>query len=204
MRNTGIIGVLTLLCFGLGFGIFFMILNPGIFSLSDGLLIVGYSSQDLYGLNWMRYFTYIFIGILIITFCIRLIILNRDRGVNLAGKILLLVSGITWTTFGIIRISPESEFDIYFTIFRIVLTLTLSSLGFILIAVDYGKIVRNIKINWFLLSIGVLILVNGILDIFVIHDYPNELGGLSWLLYFIGIGLIGLNVLIKASAQQKI
>ncbi len=196
-KLTGVFGILSPMLFIIGFGILYSFFNPKIFSATGGFMVVGFNVKGMQGLEWTKYFNYFFVGIVIIIFSIGLIKNTSNKGGNKAGKILILLSGIIYMTFGLIEIENSTDLFFWIYISQIVLTLSLGALGFILLSDNYLEIYNNKIIKNTILCFGILIFLNGVLEVIAQQVYPNFMGLFSWLLYFLGIGLIGLTLLIK-------
>ncbi len=201
MKNntiTGVFGILTFLMFIFGFTILILVINPTIFTATDGFMIVGFNVSGMDGLFWTKYFNYLLVGSLLISFCISLLKNTNNRGVDFTGKILLLLSGLIYITFAFTEFDYEGEVDdwsLLFYLFRIILILLLGAIGFLLIS-DQFQLINNNKIyKRILMIVGIMILINGTLQL-IIHDhYPTYGGLLSWFLYFFGMGIIGFSIL---------
>lgn len=196
-KLTGIFGLLSPILFIIGFGILYSIFNHKIFSATGGFFVVGFNVKGMPGLEWSKYFNYFLVGITIVIFSIGLIKTTSNRGRNKNGKILILLSGITYMTFGFVEIENTTDLIFWIYIFQIVITLSLGALGFILLSDNYLEIYNNKTIKHTILCFGVLIFLNGVLEILAYKVYPSFMGILSWLLYFLGIGLIGLTLIKK-------
>jgi hypothetical protein len=200
-KSIGIIGLLIPFIFIISFTIFFTLINPTMFDPSNGIFLVGYYLPELEGLFWLRYFNYIGIGLLIIAFCFAILFKTDNSGTNKIGKILLLLSGLTWISFGVLEIS-DSDFDPIFLVLRIIITLSFGSFGFLLLGNDFNKISQSKIYKKILLTIGFLISFIGLFDFLMMSKTPNYFGYLNWLIYFIGFGIIGLGI-IKGQRTTK-
>lgn len=201
-KLTGILGFLSPILFIIGFGILYSVFNPKLFSTTGGFLVVGFNVKGMPGLEWSKYFNYFLVGITIIIFSIGLIKTTSNKGRNKIGKILILLSGITYMTLGFVEIENATDLIFWIYIFQIGITLSLGALGFIFLSDNYLEIYNNKIIKYIILCLGVFIFLNGVFEVFAQNVYPKFMGILSWLLYFFGIGLIGLT-LIKKTTQNN-
>ena len=195
MKNKliGIIGLSIPFLFVIGFTIFFIFINPSMFNPSGGIFLVGYNLPELTGLYWVKYFNYLGIGLLTIVFSISILFITDNSGTNKIGKILLILSGFCWFSFGIISIS-DSNLDAILLILRIIITLCLGSFGFLLLASDFNKITPGKTQKRLLFSVGLLIILSGVFDFIMMSHIPDYIGYLTWLIYFMGYGIIGIAV----------
>lgn len=194
---TGIFGILTTSSFLIGFAVLYWFFNPKVFSATDGLLVVGLNVSGMNGLEWTQYFNYFFVGLLIISFSVSLLKNTNNEGLNKVGKILILLSGIIYTTLGFIEFDENSYITIWICLSQLVLTLALGSIGFILLSDDYMRIYKSKVVKYIIFSIGLLIILNGILQVFAKDIYPPFMGLFSWLIYFMGLGFIGITLILK-------
>ena len=191
---TGILGVLIPIFFLIGFYLFIFEYNPDRFNLSDGEFLVGFVLEGMPGYELAKFFNYIFIGFTIICFSISLLKNTSNEGQNRMGKILLLISGLIYFSFGLTDITDNSDATAILFLGRIVLTLLLGALGFILISDEYFQISDNKIFKWLIFSLGILILLNGLLQVIAMSVYPSYMGLVNWVIYFGGIGIIGVSL----------
>ncbi len=201
MKNntiTGIFGILTFFMFLFGFTIFLLVINPSIFTATDGFLIVGFNVSMMEGLFWAKYFNYLLVGTLLISFCISLLKNTNNRGIDFTGKILLLLSGLIYISFAFTELDYEGEVDdwsLLFYISRVILILLLGSIGFLLISDQFHLINNNKIYKHILMIVGIMIIINGTLELINHGQYPTYAGLFSWFLYFFGMGIIGFSIL---------
>ncbi|SDR66060.1 hypothetical protein SAMN04488552_0234 [Christiangramia echinicola] len=112
-QTTGLLGILIPILFTIGFYIFIFEYNPHRFDLSSGEFIIGFLLKDMPGYELAKYFNYILIGLLIISFSISLIKITSNKGLNKIGKILILLSGIIYFSFGFTNVGDISDFTIF-------------------------------------------------------------------------------------------
>ncbi|WBL23721.1 hypothetical protein [Zunongwangia sp. HRR-M8] len=196
-RLTGTFGIMSFLSFLLGFAILYWYFETETLHATNYFFSVGFNIPGMKGLEWAQYFNYFFVGFLIIAFSISLLKNVNNVGLNKIGKILILISGIIYSSFGFMEIEDSSNLIFVIYVAQIILTLGLGAIGFILLSDDYLKIQNNKILKYIILVIGILIIINGILEVLAMQIYPSYMGMFSWLLYFLGIGVIGLSLIIK-------
>ncbi|MTI21244.1 hypothetical protein E1176_09450 [Fulvivirga sp. RKSG066] len=196
IRTVGILGVSIPLLILFGFTIFFLLSDPILYAnLNNSVMgLVSYNIEGLSENKWLIYFNYLGVGLIICVFCIALMLLIKNS-TSKAGVILLLISGFSWTSLGFSEINAESDS----MLIKGIITLVIGAIGFTLLGGDY-KLAPRYK--WIIFSVGLLIILDRILDIALLFDYPHQLNQLSWILYFVGFGIIGLSLL--KSAQHTI
>ena len=194
---TGFLGGIIPILFLIGFYLFIFEYNPDRFDLSDGEFIIGFVLEGMPGYELAKFFNYIFIGFTIICFSISLLKNTSNKGLNRMGKILILISGLIYFSFGLTDIADNSDATVFLFLGRIVLTLLFGAIGFIMISDEYFEI-SNIKIfKWLIFLFGILILLNGLLQLLAMEVYPPYMGLVGWLIYFLGLGIIGISLLIR-------
>ena len=194
---TGTFGILSLLSFLFGFAILYWYFETETLRATDYYFSIGFNIPGMKGLEWAQFFNYFFVGFLIIAFSISLLKNESNYGLNKTGKILILISGFTYSSFGFIEFSEFSDLRFAIYMSQIILTLGLGAFGFIFLSDDYLRI-RNLKsVKYIILSIGILIIINGILEVLAQQIYPTFMGMFSWLLYFLGLGVLGVSLIIK-------
>ena len=193
---TGILGGIIPIFFLIGFYLFIFEYNPDRFKLSDGEFVVGLVLKGMPGYELAKFFNYIFIGFTIICFSISLIKNTSNKGLNRIGKILILLSGAIYFSFGLTDIADNSDSTAILFLGRILLTLILGAIGFIFISDEFLQISNNKVFKWLIFSLGILILLNGSLQVLAMDVYPSYMGLVNWLIYFGGLGVIGISLLI--------
>ena len=194
-QTTGILGTIIPVLFTIGFYLFIFEYNPNRFNLTESEFIVGFLLEGMPGYVLAKYFNYILIGLIIISFSISLIKTTSNKGFNKFGKLLLLLSGAIYFSFGFTNIGDDSDFIVFLYLGRILLTLLFGAIGFIMISDEYLEISNNKIIKWTIFSFGLLIILNGIYGFFALENYPTYMGLISWVIYFLGFGLIGVSLL---------
>ena len=186
-QTTGILGTVIPILFVIGFYLFIFEYNPNRFNFSDGDFIIGFLLKDMPGYELAKYFNYILIGCLIISFSISLIKTTSNKGFNKTGKILILFSGIIYISFGFTNIGDTSNFTAILFLSRIILRVSFGAIGFIMLSDEFLEISNSKLIKWMIFSAGILILLNGFLQLFAIEIYPSYMGLFSWLIYFFAL-----------------
>ena len=106
----GGLGTLTTILFIVGFvGLF--IINPQTYEELNNLSISGYNLDGMNAENWIKTF-YIIVGLLNIIVALGLFRMSDNKSIIVGGKILLLISGVIWTTFGLINYDPNTDLGI--------------------------------------------------------------------------------------------
>jgi uncharacterized membrane protein YuzA (DUF378 family) len=106
----GGLGTLTTALFIIGFvGLF--IINPQTYDELNNLSISGYNLDGMNAENWIKSF-YIIVGLLNVIVAVGLFKISDNKSIIVGGKILLLISGVIWTTFGLINYDL-SDFGTY-------------------------------------------------------------------------------------------
>lgn len=200
---TGILGGIIPILFIIGFYLLTFEYNPGRFKLSDGEFIVGFLLEGMPGYELAKYFNYLFIGFIIISFSLSLLKNTSNRGLNKIGKILILISGVLYLSFGFTDIGETSDLNVFLLLARIIFILLLGAIGFIMISDEFLEISNNKSIKWILFSFGIAILLNGVLSLLAMEAYPPYMGLVGWLIYFAGLGIIGLSLLNPRPANNS-
>ena len=192
---TGIFGLSAPILFGIASYVFLTIYNPNLFNINDDSMIVGFIVKDMNGYEFVKYFNHLLIGLIIIGFSFGLIKNTSNDGASKIGKILLLISGLIYMSFAFTDINDDSDFTIFLLFSRLILVLVLGAFSFLLIANELLEISNSKLVKWTIFSFGVFIFINGILQLIAQGTYPLFMKNVSWIIYFLGIGIIGANLL---------
>jgi hypothetical protein len=190
-KSIGILGVLIPYFFLIGFTIYYLLFNLKAFKEINKFSLVFYNSSDFLGTEWTAYFNYGIIGLTIIIFMTTLIFTTSNSGLNLWGKSLLLISGISWATLGLLPYSGNKFDHVMFLTF---ITLLCGSTGYIVLSMDFEKIIGHKRLNKIILWHGLIIIIESVVQIIIIDDinnYPNIVSKIIWFIYFLGFGIIG-------------
>ena len=188
----------TIILFLIGFGMIFDIFNPSTVEKFDGFSLTALNIQNLDSLNLMIYFNYIFLGLLVVVFSLNLRLLIKSSKTNRIAVDLLLLSGAIWVSCGFFTLDEIPNGLLLFWVFiRPTLILVLASTGFILFGNEFDKIIHLNLNKWIIVSVGILIVIVGITQVFTNGIIQAYLSYTSWLLYFIGYSILGLGMLIK-------
>jgi hypothetical protein len=203
-RTIGVIGLSIAIFFISGF-ISLFIYNPQTLEEVDNVTSI--ASFNLTGMNgrWLAaYFNYLTIGVLNLAFALGLIKLTKNDLPIIIGKILILIAGLIWTSFGIISWDPNSDIGIHTVMIRVISLLLITPLGLIFLGVDFEKIIKDKFSKYYTLVTGLTILTIGFLSVFVFNDQTWMRTNISLTIYFLWFGVIGLRLVQKASAQQSV
>lgn len=191
----GGIGILTTASFILGFiGLF--ILNPQTYHELNNLSITGYNLDGMNSENWIKAF-YIIVGLLNITITLGFFKMSGNKSIIVGGKILLLISGVIWTTFGIVNFDPNTEFGNHLLLLRTIAMLATGLFGLAFIGVEMEKISKDKFLKYFTLTSAGIILMLSIMSMFVFNDETWIRTNISLTVYFIWYGVFGIRILEK-------
>ena len=193
---TGYFGIAISLTFILSFSIIFIHLIPSFFKKE--IIILMYNSQGIPGRNFIKYIAYFFTGILIIFFNIALIKNTNNSSTNLIGKIFLLLSGLIYSSLGIIDKNEDILTNL--NLFQYSAVLPFGILGLFFLCFEFEKISKSKKTKKGLILITLYLITECFVNIiFIINNltYNFIITKLSWLIYFLSFGYIGLCLLLK-------
>jgi len=197
----GGLGTLTTILFIIGFvGLF--IINPQTFEELNNLSISGYNLDGMNAENWIKSF-YIIVGLLNAIVAVGLFKMTDNKSIIVGGKILLLVSGVIWTTFGLINSDP-SDFGTHLLAIRTMAILATGLFGLLILGAEIEKILKDKFLKYYTFASAGTILLLSILSIFVYWDETWIRTNISLTIYFVWFGVFGLRLTQKASAQQKL
>lgn len=194
-RITGFFGIIISISFILSFSIIYIFFIPPF--LIDETPIIMYNIENIPGKDFIKYIAYFFTGLLIVFFNISLIKNTDNSETNITGKICLLISGIFYSSLGVINFSNEWD-DL--NMFQSLFTLPIGILGLFFLCFDFEKISKSYKFKKGLIIITFYLIIESIVNfIFIINNYPYNpiIAKLSWLIYFTSFGFIGLSLLFK-------
>jgi len=203
-KTVGIIGLCITVFFFLGFSSLF-IYNPQILEEVDNVTSI--ASFNITGMNgrWIAaYFNYFTIGLLNLVFVFGLFKMFKNDLPIIIGKILILIAGLIWTSFGMISWDTNSDIDIHTVMIRVISLLLIAPFGLIFLGVDFEKIVSDKFSKYYTLATGLIILILGFLSVFVFNDQTWIRTNISLTIYFLWFGVIGIRLVLKASSQQNV
>jgi uncharacterized membrane protein YuzA (DUF378 family) len=197
----GTLGTLTTILFTIGFvGLF--IINPQTYEELNNLSISGYNLDGMTAENWIKSF-YIIVGLLNVIVAVGLFKMSDNKSIIVGGKILLLISGFIWTTFGLINYDL-SDFGNHLLAMRTIALLTTGLFGLIILGAEIEKILNDKFLKYYTLVTAGTILLLSILSIFVFSDETWIRTNISLTVYFLWFGVFGMKILQKkASAQHS-
>ncbi|CAN0491848.1 unnamed protein product, partial [Phaeothamnion confervicola] len=140
-KTIGVLGILTTIFFAAGFiGLF--IINRQAYEEFNNFNICGFNLDGMPGENWIKT-SYIIVGLLNTIILIGLFRLSDNKSIIVVGKILLLISGVTWTTLGLINYDLNSDFGNHLLAQRTIAILTAGIFGLIIIGAEIEKITSD-------------------------------------------------------------
>ncbi len=199
LRLTSLIGVLTGVFFIVGFAILF-ILNPLAYEELNNLSLASYNILGMNARVWVTS-VYVITGLLNIVFCVGLLKDKKSNSAGLIGKILLIVSGVTWLSFGLMDYNPITDIANHILLIRLIIMITANFIGLLLLSVEYDRIVKDKFLKWFTLSSAALILFISILSIFFYNDDTWVRTNVSLTIYFVWFAVFGARTLRKESTS---
>ena len=198
----GTLGALTTISFVVGFvGLF--IINPQTYQELNNLSISAYNLDGMNAENWIKTF-YIIVGLLNVIVAIGLFKMSDNKSIVVAGKVLLLISGVIWTTFGLINYDLNTDFGNHLLAQRIIAILATGLFGLIIIGAEIEKIHKDKFLKYYTLTTAGLILLLSILSMFVFWDQTWIRTNASLTIYFIWFGVFGLRILQKKPAPNNV
>ncbi len=199
LRLTSLIGVLTGVFFIVGFAILF-VLNPQTYEELNNLSLASYNILGMNARLWAAV-VYGITGLLNIIFCVGLLKDKPNSSAGLIGKILLIVSGVTWLSFGLIDYNPTTDIANHILLIRLIVMIAASFIGLLLLGVEYNRISHDKFLKWFTLSSAALISLISLLSIFVYNDDTWVRTNVSLTTYFVWFTVFGLRTLRKESTS---
>jgi uncharacterized membrane protein YuzA (DUF378 family) len=196
----GTLGLLTTILFIIGFvGLF--IINPQTYEELNNLSISGYNLDGMNAENWIKIF-YIIVGLFNIIVAIGLFKMSDNKSIIVGGKILLLISGVIWTTFGLINYDPNTDFGNHLLAQRTIAILATGLIGLIIIGAEIENIIKDKFLKYYTLTTAGTILLLSILSMFVFWDETWIRTNISLTIYFIWFGVFGIRILQKKPAPN--
>ncbi len=169
--------------------------------------VTSIASFNITGMNgrWLiAYLNYLTIGLLNLAFVFGLFKTSKNDFPIIIGKILILISGLIWTSFGVVSWDAYSDTGIHTIMIRVIVLLTVTPLGLIFLATEMEKVVKDKFSKYYTLATGLIILLLGILSVFVFNDQTWMRTNVSIAIYFLWFGVFGLRLVQKARAQHNV
>lgn len=193
---TGLSGILVFITVVLSYAIFLLFLNPDFYEQFDGMTPAGYNIDIIDNVNWVRFICYEMVGALISIFSIGLYLLSKESLTSKIAALLFLLSGLIWLSFGLYGLDQVTGSEIGWLMARTFSCLTFGLFGFLLLSNDIRSLTELKISKWIMLSLGIIIIIHALLSLFLSSDYPNILIYGIWLMFFGGIGFIGISMLL--------
>jgi hypothetical protein len=195
-------GLGTTIIFAIGFiGLF--IYNPITYEELNNVSLTQYNLIGMNGRLWLICVNYITVGLLIAFFAIGLFGITKNNSIIVGGKILLLLSGLIWTSFGIIPYDNQTDLGNHLMLIRTIAVLLTGALGLLILGAEMELISKDKFLKYYTLATAFLILLIGIASTFSI-DVTWTRTNISLTVFFLWFGIFGLRLVQKASAQQNV
>jgi hypothetical protein len=202
-RLVGILGLATTIIFAIGFiGLF--IYNPITYEELNNLSLAQYNLIGMNGRLWLICVNYITVGLLSSFFAIGLFGITKNNSIIVGGKILLLLSGLIWISFGIIPYDMETGVGNHLMLTRTIAILLIGPMGLVILGAEFEQIVKDKFLEYYTLASGILILLIGVASTLFFNDVTWIRTNLSLTTYFLWFGVFGLRFVTKASAQHQL
>ena len=202
-KQLGLIGLLTTTVFIAGF-ITLFIYNPQTFDELNNLSLSSYNLIGMKGQAWTAYVNYLMVGLLSILFAIGLFLATKNNSIIVAGKILLLLTGLIWTCYGLVPTDMSNASGIHLMMISVFLILFTGPAGLIILGVEFEQISKDKFSKYYTLSTGLVILFIGFLSVFVFNDETWIRTNVSLTIYFIWFGVFGIKFLQKKPAPNSV
>lgn len=198
----GTLGALVTITFITGFLVLF-ILNPQVFEELNNLSLSAYNLVGMKGREWAFTVVYFLTGLLNIIFCIGLLKDKPSNSASFTGKILLMSCGLIWLSFGLLPYDPTTDIVNHLLMIRLIILITASSIGLLLLGVEYNRIEQDKFLKWYTLSSAGLILLLSFLSVFVYNDITWIRTNASLTIYFVWFIVFGLRNLVSEHLQRE-
>jgi preprotein translocase subunit Sss1 len=194
-----------LIFFFLGFGSLFIYNPQTLKAVNNVTSITSFNLRGMSGSWLVAYFIYMPIGLLNITFVLGLFKMTKNNLPIVIGKILILMAGLIWTSFGVMSWEQSSDNDALSMWVRLSSMLIITSVGLIIIGIEFKKIANDNFLQYYTMTTGLGILLVGILGLFVLDGTTLVIrANISLTFYFVWFGVFGLRLMQKASAQKRV
>src|SRR5688572_24890015 len=131
-KRIGLIGLLTTIVFLIGFVTLF-IYNPQTLEELNDVSLASYNLIGMNGQAWTAYVNYLTVGLLSTLFAIGLFRTTKNNSIIVAGKILLLLTGLIWTSYGTLPTDLLSDSGINIMMIRLISILLTGPMGLIIL-----------------------------------------------------------------------
>gem|GEM_PF-266280 len=198
----GFLGLLATFVFATGFiGLF--IINHQAYVELNNLSITSFNLSGMDGEIWIK-LSYIFAGLLTVVLAIGLFKTSENKSILVVGKIFLFITGIIWTTFGLIYWEINSELSNHVLLLRTITAITTGMLGLLFTGGEIEKIARDKFLKYYTLASGLVMLLLSFLSLFVyVFDESWIRANLSLTIYFLWFGVFGIRILLKKSEPNN-
>jgi hypothetical protein len=198
-RLIGTLGLLTTIIFVAGF-ITLFIYNPITYEELNNVSLTQYNLIGMNGRLWLIYVNYITVGLLSCIFTIGLFTMPKNNSIVVSGKTLILLSGVIWTSFGLIPWDMNTDFGNYVMLIRTIAILVTAPIGLLFLGAEFERIHMDKFLKYYSLTTAGAILLLGALSTFVFWDKTWIRTNISLTIYFIWFGVFGLRTLPKKQA----
>jgi hypothetical protein len=189
-------GILTGICFLAGLAVLF-VLNPQTYEELNNLSLASYNIIGMNSRLWAAIVTYGAAGLFNVLFCFGLLKGNTQWSVSAIGKVLLLICGLIWMSFGIFTYDPTIEIAIHLQMARLIALIIASIVGLLLLGSEYNKEFSGKGLKLFTLLSASLILLFSFLSTFVYNDDTWIRTNASLVIYFVWFFVIGLHIYLR-------
>src|SRR5258706_1455364 len=187
-RLIGILGLSITIIFTIGFiGLF--LYNPITYEELNNVSLTQYNLIGMNGRLLLIYVNYITVGLISCVLTIGLFTMTKNNSIIVAGKILLLLSGILWTSFGLIPWDMNSDFGNHLMLTRTIAMLSTGPIGLIILGARFEQIFNDKFLKYYTLTTAGAILLLGLLSAFVFWDKTWIRTNISLTIYFIWFGV---------------
>ena len=201
-RLVGILGLATTIIFAIGFiGLF--IYNPITYEELNNVSLAQYNLIGMNGRLWLIFVNYIGVGLLSSVFAVGLFGITKNNSIIIGGKILLLLSGLIWASFGLIPYDMQTDLGNHLMLTRTIAILLTGPMGLVILGAELEQIIKDRFLKYYTLTTAILILLIGLASTFFFNDETWIRTNISLTIYFLWFGVFGLRFVKKASAQQR-
>ena len=202
-KQIGLIGILTAAVFLAGFLTLF-IYNPQTRQELNNLSLSSYNLIGMKGQAWTAYVNYLTVGLLNTFFAIGLFWTTKNKSIIVAGKILLLLTGLIWTSYGLVPTDLSNDSGMHLMMISVFSMLITGPAGLIILGAEFEQIFKDKFSKYYTLSTGLVILFIGFLSVFVFNDETWIRTNISLTIYFIWFGVFGIKILQKKPAPNSV
>jgi len=189
-KLTEITGILLSVTFIAGFVVLFII-NPQTLEEINNVSLTFYNLEGMNGRMWTVYVIYSIVGLLNILFVALFIFSTENKPMTVVSKILFLITGILWLSFGLFPYDGGTDLGINLMLIRIGTIILTASVGLIILGAEFETVYRNKFMKWYTLSSGLLILLLSVVSLFLFDNTWMRTNA-SFAIYFFWFGVFGL------------